>query len=110
MVFALALSPCSEGKDKPSFWERVFMPAKAKTKSKKRKVIRRQPKPQPKRSIQKEKTYVVNKEWMVRYWGLVWEHNYSIPEENEIRYVDDKIYVPVVVYWHMRDMMEASKY
>jgi len=48
--------------------------------------------------------FVVDQEWMARYRALeaIWQ--YQIPEDDQIRFYENKYYVPPVVYRHYEDM------
>lgn len=110
-VTAIAVSPCVAAKDRhaSSFWERMFAPKPKPTPKKARPKKKREAESKPKPKAKGQKMFTVDNEWMAHYWTLVYEWDYRIPEERDIRYSGGQFQVPAVVYRHFEDMMEAKK-
>ncbi len=118
LIAALVAAPVyAEKKPKESGFQKVlrsmFPSAKPKVVPKKRKRVIRSVKPSPvpiaKPEISKRIYVPVEVDWMAQYWEQEAAWDYYIPEDEQIRFIDGKYQVPIVVYRHYEDMAKTPR-
>ncbi len=118
LLAAFVASPVyAEPKKKESGFTKVlksmFPSAKPKVVPKKRKHVTKQIVKEPHKDPEKptiNRMYVtVEVDWMAQYWEQEAAWDYYIPEDNQIRFVDGKYLVPVVVFKHYEDMVKTPR-
>ena len=95
-------------------WEYIVPPKPVK--KQKKHVVRKRSKPTSIVSVTptpamrgKAGTYVVDAQWMADYWEQELAWGYWIPEDDEVKFIEGKYYVPPVVYRHFEDMRATVK-
>ncbi len=90
----------------PSATPKIVQPKRKRaTRAKQKQEVRQTPEP-PKPN----RLYVpVEIDWMARYWEEEAAWDYYIPEDDQIRFVDGKYQVPIVVYRHYEDMAKTPR-
>ncbi len=77
---------------------------------KKKHVAKRPPKAKPSQTPSVNQIYVtVEIDWMAKYWEQEAAWDYYLPEDNQIRFVDGKYQVPIVVFRHYEDMVKTPR-
>src|SRR6267154_3928021 len=53
--------------------------------------------------------FIVDPQWIARYWELEMAWDYWIPEDEQIKFRDGKYIVPIVVFKHYEDMANTAR-
>ncbi len=113
LIAALVACPVYAEKKKESGFQKVlrsmFPSAKPKIVPKKRKRVTKSVKATPTPTTRKRIYVPVDLEWMAQYWEQEAAWDYYIPEDDQIKFVDGKYQVPIVVYRHYEDMFKTPR-
>lgn len=96
-------------------FRKFFQPPKTKVEKKilkKKKKVHPRPTPAPTPQpeiVRVGLTFVVDAQWIATYRTLEAAWDYPIPEDDDIKFINGKYHVPVVVYRHYEDMVNTPR-